>query len=74
MPSKSRILFAEGGTEKILSIEKTLKKYGCLTAAQLVDLTHKQDAPWSKTPKSIGLLFSPIKLETIKEYHKYENI
>ncbi len=74
MPAKSRILFAEDGTEKILSIERTLKKYGELTASQLVDLTHKEKAPWSITPKSSCLSYSPIKLDTIKEYHKYETI
>lgn len=74
MPAKSRILFAEDGTEKILSIEKTLKKYGCLSASELVDLTHKQNAPWSKTLKSNWILYSPIKLATIKEYHKFETI
>lgn len=74
MPSKSRILFAEDGTEKILSIEKTLKKYGSLSAAELVNLTHRQDAPWSKTTKSNWILYSPIKLETIKEYHRFEVI
>ena len=45
MPAKSRILFAEDGTGKIVSIEKTLKKYGDLTAIELVNLTHKQDSP-----------------------------
>ena len=74
MPAKSRILFAEDGTEKILSIEKTLKKYGCLSAAELVDLTHRQDTPWSKTTKSNWIVYSQIKLETIKEYHKFETI
>ncbi|MBO5413006.1 MAG: DUF4065 domain-containing protein [Clostridia bacterium] len=74
MPAKSRILFAEDGTEKILSIEKTLKKYGGLSAAELVGLTHKQDAPWTKSTKSTLLPYSPIKLETIKEYHKFETI
>lgn len=75
MPAKSRILFAEDGTEKILSIEKTLKKYGDLSATELVNLTHKPNTPWSKSRKSNWMiLYSPIKLETIKEYHKYEEI
>ena len=74
MPAKSRILFAEDGTEKILSIEKTLKKYGDLSAAELVDLTHRKDAPWSKSIKSKLLSYSQIKLNVIKEYHKYETI
>lgn len=74
MPAKSRILFAEDGTEKIISIEKTLKKYGELTASQLVDLTHKENAPWSITPKNLWMPYSTIKLETIKKYHRYEII
>ena len=43
MPTKSRIIFVEEGTEKILSIDKTLKKYGSLSASELVDLTHKEE-------------------------------
>jgi len=74
MPAKSRILFAEDGTEKILSIERTLEKYGDLSAADLVDLTHKQDSPWSQTSKSSWILYSPIKHDTIKKYHKFEII
>ena len=74
MPAKSRILFAEDGTDKIISIEKTLKKYGELTASQLVDLTHKENAPWSITPKNLWMPYSTIKLETIKKYHRYEII
>lgn len=74
MPAKSRILFAKDGTEKILSIEKTLRKYGELTAAELVDLTHSKQTPWTKTTKSRFIAYSPIKLETIKQYHKYEII
>lgn len=74
MPARSRILFAEDGTEKILSIEKTLKKYGDLTASQLVEITHRQDSPWTKTTKSMWRKYSPMKLETIKEYHKFETI
>lgn len=74
MPAKSRILFAEDGTEKLLSIEKTLKKYGGLSAADLVDLTHKDNTPWSKSFKGLGKLYSTLKLDTIKEYHQYEKL
>lgn len=74
MPSKSRILFAEDGTEKILSIEKTLKKFGGLSASELVDLTHREKAPWSKSPKGIGKLYSTMKLDTIRQYHKFEEV
>lgn len=72
MPAKSRILFAEDGTEKIISIDNTLKKYAKMTAAQLVELTHKENTPWSITPKSNFLVYSPIKAEVIKKHHKFE--
>lgn len=74
MPAKSRILFAEDGTEKIISIDATLKRYGHLTAGQLVDLTHKANAPWTKTPRATWPFRSEIKPETIKQYHKFETI
>lgn len=72
MPAKSRILFAEDGTGKIVSIEKTIKKYGNLAARDLVDLTHRKQSPWDKTYK--GQEREQIEIETIKEYHKYELI
>lgn len=72
MPAKSRILFAEDGTEKIISIDSTLKKYGHLTAGQLVDLTHRKSTPWEKTPKTTWPFRSEIKREIIKQYHKFE--
>lgn len=72
MPAKSRILFAERGTDKILSIDKTLERYGDMTASDLVELTHKESTPWSMTPKSSLLLYSEIKPGIIEEYHKFE--
>lgn len=72
MPAKSRILFAEDGTEKIISIDATLKRYGHLTAGQLVDLTHRVNAPWTKTLKTTWPFRSEIKKDVIKQYHKYE--
>ncbi len=72
LPAKSRILFAEYGTEKILSIDSTLRKYGQLTAAQLVDLTHRENAPWTKTKKGTWIFYSQMKLEVIRKYHKFE--
>ena len=59
---------------KIISIEKTLQKYGELTASELVDVTHKQNSPWNKTYKNEDVTFSQIELDTIKKYHKYEVI
>ena len=72
LPAKSRILFAEDGTEKILSIDTTLRKYGQLTAAQLVDLTHRENAPWTKTRKGTWIFYSQMKPEIIRNYHKFE--
>lgn len=72
MPAKSRILFAEDGTEKIISIDATLKRYGQLTAGQLVDITHRKNTPWTVTKKSTWIIYSEIKPETIKNYHKFE--
>ena len=71
MPSKSRILFAEDGTGKIVSIERTLKKYGDLTAIELVELTHKDDSPWKKTYKDEEA-YLEMELDIIKDYHKFE--
>lgn len=72
MPAKSRIIFAEDGTEKIISIDKTLNKYGTLSASELVDLTHKDRTPWSKSFKGIEETYFCIDTDTIKQYHKYE--
>lgn len=72
MPAKSRILFAEDGNEKIISIDSTLKRYGKLTAGQLVDLTHRDSTPWTMTHKDNGMLYFQIKPEVIEKYHKFE--
>ena len=74
MPAKSRILFAEDGLEMIQSIEGTLKKYGLLTASELVDLTHKKNTPWDKTPNRGWSLTAIMDDETIRKYHKNEII
>lgn len=74
LPARSRILFAEDGTEKIISIDRTLKKYGMLTAAQLVELTHRVKAPWNMTKRKPCLSYAEMKDETIKKYHEFEKI
>lgn len=74
MPSKSRILFAEDGLEKIQNIDETLNKYGLLKANELVNLTHRKDTPWDKTAKRAWPLTARIENHTIKEYHKNEVI
>ena len=76
MPAKSRILFAEDGTEKMMSIDKTLKTYGDVSASELVDLTHRENAPWAQSSKNISKLkpYSLMKLDTIRDCHKFEEI
>lgn len=66
---RSRILFAEDGLGKFISIARTLSRYGKLTPWQLVELTHQIDTPWQHTKQS-----AVIKDETILEYHNYEVI
>ena len=51
MPSRSRIIFAEYGVEKINSIDETIEKYGKFSAGELVDLTHREDTPWAVSDK-----------------------
>lgn len=68
MPSRSRILFAKDGVEKIKSIDDTLKQYGHLTAGDLVDLTHKENTPWDLSGRG-RLSDEIIKNETIKKFH-----
>lgn len=68
MPSRSRILFAREGVEKIKSIEDTLKKYGDLSAGDLVDLTHKSETPWDLSGRG-QLKDKIIENEIIKKYH-----
>ena len=45
MSARSRVLLSEEGIEKIISIDETLKKYGDMTASQIVDLTHLCNTP-----------------------------
>lgn len=46
---RSRILAAENGVEMLSSIDKTIDKYGKLTANELVDLTHRSGTPWNQS-------------------------
>ena len=72
MPALSRILVAEDGVEKMDSIETTLKKYGDLSASELVSITHRNDSPWSKTYRDSRKC--EIKRKTIMEYHEVEEL
>lgn len=73
LPTRSRILFAKDGVEKIKSIDETLEKYGALTENQLVDLTHKNLTPWYIAGRGKGQ-YCVIKNEIIKKYHCNECI
>jgi uncharacterized phage-associated protein len=39
-------------------INEVIKKYGSLTAKQLVDILHSDDSLWAKTKKNTGIQFS----------------
>lgn len=62
-------------TDKIYSfkygpvVDSIYKKYGMLTAAQLVELTHRVKAPWNMTKRKPWLSYAEMKDETIKKYH-----
>ena len=73
LPSKSRILFAEDGIEKIASIDSTLKKYGSFSASKLVELTHRDFTPWSLAEKGT-VSYKVIEDNIIKKYHSNEEI
>ncbi len=68
MPSKSRILFAKDGIDKIKSIDETLEKYSQYSALELVELTHNESTPWyvSGEGKFIDKIITD---DIIKEYH-----
>lgn len=73
LPIRSRIISSEDGLNKLASIDKTLNKYGNLSARDLVNLTHREFSPWSKSGK--GMKENEIILDVIiKNYHKYEEI
>ncbi len=74
MPSKSRILFAKDGLEKVQSIDRTLNKYSQLTASQLVEITHGKKSPWSVTYKGICMFKQKLRDDVIKELHCYEGV
>lgn len=73
LPIRSRIIASEEGLKKIISIDKTLEKYGKYTAHQLVDITHKKSSPWEKAGKGT-LKYQEISDDLILKFHKYEII
>ena len=72
MSSRSRILFAADGSEKLLSIDATLEKYKSKTARELVALTHKEGSPWATT--YTGELYREIPDFAIEERHYLESL
>lgn len=70
MPAKSRILFARSGLDKLISINRTVEKYGTLSARELVELTHREDSPWSQVDSTKK--FQVISDELILERHRAE--
>lgn len=72
MPTRSRLLFAKDGIEKEKCIDNTLEKYGKYSASELVNLTHRDNTPWTQTYD--GTAYKEILDSTIVQYHKYEII
>ena len=72
LPARSRITFAKNGLSKWYVVDEVLKKYGDLTAGELVNLTHKKNTPWYVSPKEEN--YSEISDENILKYHKNETI
>lgn len=73
LPIRSRIIASEEGLKKILSIDKTLEKYGKYSAHQLVDITHNSYSPWSQAGAGVTQ-YEEISDELILKFHKYESI
>lgn len=72
LPARSRILFAKNGTEKLRSIDQTIRKYGKYTAGALVDLTHRSGSPWSHVDSTKA--YRPISDELIMAHHHIESV
>ena len=70
LPARSRILFATDGADKLHSINQTVAKYGGYSAGTLVDLTHRNGAPWSFVDSSKQ--YQVISDELIIQHHHVE--
>ncbi len=73
LPIRSRIIASEEGLKKILSVDKTLDKYGNYSASKLVKITHNESSPWTKAGAGSSQ-FQEISDELILKFHKYESI
>ena len=51
-PIRSRIIFAEDGHVKIVSIDRTLERYGGLDGRDLVQMIHREGSPWSRVDRT----------------------
>lgn len=65
----SKILKSEFEEEVLKSINSTVRTFGKMTASQLVDITHREGSPWSKTPNRFEITD-----ELIKEAHYIETV
>lgn len=70
---RSRIISSKDGVKKIYSIDQTLKRYGMLSASELVKVTHSALGPWVQAGGGIHIN-KKMKDETILEYHCFEEI
>ncbi len=73
LPSRSRILAAKDGYNKLISINKTLDKYKHYSASELVNLTHKKDSPWNISGSGLEIN-KVITDDIIRKYHVNESI
>lgn len=62
------------GNNKVFSIDETLKKYGDLEVYRLVNITHKDNSPWSIVGYIEGKNPKQIKKDIIYKYHLNELI
>lgn len=74
LPIRSRIMASKYGSDKIYSIDDTLKKYGDMSAYELVNITHKKNSPWSVVGYVEGEQPKTINKDIVYKYHKYEEI
>lgn len=72
MPARSRILFAEDGIEKIAHINITLEKYSCLSATELVNITHVAGGPWDSVEKDGSYVEIPDSIILEKHFKEVE--
>lgn len=73
IPVRSRIISSKDGIKKLISIDKTLDKYGNLFTSELVRLVHSKSSPWSKAGEG-ELYDKEITDNIIIKYHKNEVI